>query len=439
MLNGRVDCTRSLGPRYLCTMWSPKHVGPASPEADTYTPAAARLPEAPSPWPLPPRYDHTESLLARAAAPGPMRSLAVRTWGAVAKHPSRAGFTLSHHLRRARGLRSWERKLVAAGLFAMVRHHALLARLCETDWTDGEALWARWLAHQAGEGDLAAEASALLGGLDPLEQLILAGSLPREPAQRLLSDLGKEAMPFLRASAERAPLVLRANRPRISRDALAERLAELDPQPIEGAPDALQVRRCDVFARPEYAEGLMDVQDAGSQRLAALVHPQPGERVLDLCAGGGGKALYLAQDVEVFVHDARAKRLDDLERRAERLGLSARIHRGLPEAPVDVVLVDAPCSGSGTLRRDPCLRWRLDDARVQGFVATQAALLEQAAGLVRPGGRVVYGTCSVFGAENEAAVESFLGDQPRFKMGPTLRTGPHLGEGDGFFGAVLKG
>ncbi|MCB9791347.1 MAG: RsmB/NOP family class I SAM-dependent RNA methyltransferase [Alphaproteobacteria bacterium] len=401
-----------------------------------HVPAAQRLPETEAPWPLPPRYDHTESLLARAAAPGPMRELALRCWAAIVRDPGRAGFTLSHHLRRARGLRSWERKLVAAGLYAFVRHHRLLARLADAGWRDGAALWARWIAHQAGQGALAAEAAALLAPLEPLEQLMLAGSLPREPAARLLADLGPEALPFLRASFERAPLVVRANRARITRDALAERLADLDPEPLAEAPDALRLRRCDVFTRPEYLEGLMEVQDAGSQRLAALVNPQPGERVLDLCAGGGGKALYLAQDVEVFVHDIRPRRLDELERRAARLGL--RVHRGLPADRVDVVLVDAPCSGSGTLRRDPCLIWRLDDVRVQGFVETQRALLEQALAHLRPGGRLVYGTCSVFRAEDEAVVAGFLGDHPRFGAGPSLRTGPHQGEGDGFFGAVFR-
>lgn len=386
--------------------------------------------------PLPPRYEHAQSLLERAAAPGPMRSLALRTWAAIVRDPSRAAFSLSHHLRRARGLRSWELRLVAAGLYAMVRHHALLARLGEVSWQDGEALWALWLDMQGGL-ELEPRAAALLEALTPLERVQVAGSLPEAPARRLLSDLGDAVMPFLCASAVRAPLVVRANRARLSRDALAERLADLHPRALEGAPDALQLDRVDVFERPEYLSGLLDVQDAGSQRLAALVAPAPGEIVLDLCAGGGGKAMALAVDAEVFVHDVRPERLDDLERRAARLGLERRIHRGLPDA-ADVVLVDAPCSGSGTLRRDPCLRWRLDDARVEGFVPVQLELLEQALTRLRPGGRLVYGTCSVFSVENERVVERLLSQHPELEVTETLRTGPHLGEGDGFFGAVLR-
>jgi 16S rRNA (cytosine967-C5)-methyltransferase len=407
---------------------------------------------------LPPTYEHSESLLLRAAGPGPMRALAERAWAAVRRDPGRAAFTLRHHLRRPAGLRSWERRLVAAGLYALVRGHRLLEAALGTGAPG--VLWGGWLVHQgldpASTGvdlaaaapcaDLAGAAARALAGLGPAERLEVGASVPPELARRLLEDLGAQAAPFLAASARRAPLVLRLNPARMDpAEALAALAADgLEPRrlPLGGpAGAAVAVKRCDIFEHRLYLSGAVEVQDAGSQALAALVAAAPGEVVLDCCAGGGGKALALAAAVgeggRVYAHDVRPRRLAALLERAERAGVRRRLETGLPPR-ADAVLVDAPCSGSGTLRRDPCLRWRLGAARVAAQVALQGELLASAAARVAPGGRLIYGTCSVFRAENRGVVDAFLATRPGFSLEREWAVGPHTHDTDGFYGAVLR-
>lgn len=398
---------------------------------------------------LPPVYEHTESLLARAAAPGPMRGLFVRAWRAVAQSPSRAGFSIQHHLRRPGGLRSWERRLVAAGLYAAVRGHRLMAAVAGTD--DAEALWTGWLVRQglpapagfAGFASLEQSGADVLSGLGPVERLAVGGSVPEALAARLLADLGQEAAGFLAASARRAPLTLRVNTALAEVAAVVRQLAEDELEPrLLAVPGAVGIRRCDIHAHPLYASGAVEVQDAASQAVAGLVDARPGQVVVDYCAGGGGKALALAAraGVRVWVHDVRPERLRALKGRAARAGVAERIEVGLPgEGSADRVLVDAPCSGSGTLRREPALRWRLGDARVVEMVGLQGRVLAEAARLVAPGGRLVYATCSVFRVENEGVVAAFLeGDEGFVARSAPLKMGPHTDDTDGFFAVVLE-
>ena len=268
---------------------------------------------------LPPVYEHTDSLLARAAADGPMRRRVVRAWAAIQRDPTRAAFALRNALRRARDLKPWERRLVAAGLYSMVRHHRLLAAVMGTPEADGEALWRGCLVRQglpvdaapeaAACADLEASARALLAPLDPIARLAVGGSVPDGVARRLAADLGPAAAAFLAASNQRAPLVVRIHATRAGgREAALARMAAagLEPTPLSPAPGAVAIRRCDVFETDLYQEGWIEVQDAGSQAIAALCAPAPGEVVVDYCAGGGGKALALADaGAEVWTHDVR--------------------------------------------------------------------------------------------------------------------------------------
>jgi 16S rRNA (cytosine967-C5)-methyltransferase len=213
---------------------------------------------------------------------------------------------------------------------------------------------------------------------------------------------------------------------------------------------------------------MVEVQDEGSQLGALLAGAKPGEQVIDLCAGAGGKTLALAMLMRgagrIYAMDVSAKRLAALAPRAARAGITnvnplaisgegdARLKR--LAGKLDRVLVDAPCSGFGTLRRNPDLKWRHSPAAVGELAQKQARILESAARLVKAGGRLVYATCSILREENEAIVEAFLAAQPRFKRlscaellaaqrialdtGAYLRLWPHRHGTDGFFAAAME-
>ena len=222
------------------------------------------------------------------------------------------------------------------------------------------------------------------------------------------------------ALLERAPLDLRVNAARTNRDALIGQFPGAETTRI--SPWGLRLPAdTRIDDHPAFADGLVDVQDEGSQLIALACEPKNGIRILDLCAGAGGKALALAAaapGAEILATDTNRSRLSKLAPRAEKAG--ARIKTRLLNPPnelealadwsgtADVVLVDAPCSGSGTWRRNPEGRWRLTPERLERLVRVQAQLLETAAALVRPGGRLVYAVCSILIPEGEGQVGDFL-------------------------------
>lgn len=236
--------------------------------------------------------------------------------------------------------------------------------------------------------------------------------------ERELSPLvGHSEWPWL---LDRAPVDLRVNVARSSRDKIladfpgAEATA-LSPFGIRLPVDSR------VDDKPAYAAGLVEVQDEGSQLIALACQPQSGERVVDLCAGAGGKSLALAAaapEAAILATDSNRQRLSKLPERAERAGavIEARLLNPPNEIAdladwreqADLVLVDAPCSGSGTWRRNPEGRWRLTPARLDRLVGMQARLLDTAAQLVRPGGRIVYAVCSLLSREGAGQIDSFL-------------------------------
>ncbi|KTG16771.1 MULTISPECIES: RsmB/NOP family class I SAM-dependent RNA methyltransferase [unclassified Guyparkeria] len=264
----------------------------------------------------------------------------------------------------------------------------------------------------------------------------------------------------------RAPIDLHAN-PRCGTvDALRRELADaaIDATPIAGLPLGLRLDRPARLTRlPAFERGAFEIQDAGSQWVVRALDAQPGERVLDLCAGAGGKSLGLLDEsggnLELVACDLHAERLERLRARAERHGDRAlSLHaldatQPLPDAlgQFDRVLIDAPCSGSGTWRRHPELRWAEIDW--PGLAATQRQLLEQGAAVTRPGGRLVYATCSLWPAENEAVVADFLAEHPGWQTASPediglpgdavtaegwLRLRPDRHDCDGFFIACLQ-
>lgn len=250
----------------------------------------------------------------------------------------------------------------------------------------------------------------------------------------------------LDAMRHRAPLHLRANALRADRGAACAALAE-DGIAVEDGPLGRHCLTVTEGARRlrasrAFRAGLVEIQDAASQAVADLCVARPGMRVLDLCAGGGGKALALAaaagNRADIVAHDVDPGRLAQLGPRAVRAGARIRAEpnaRALPREN-DLVLVDAPCSGSGAWARNPDAKWRLTEARLAALVRTQGAVLDRAAGLTAPGGRIVYATCSMMPVENRAVVTAFLGRQRGFAEDGTRSWTP-LDGGDGFFASIL--
>ncbi len=303
---------------------------------------------------------------------------------------------------------------------------------------------ARALPRPGPEGPLAVDAAGrpLSPPSDPVVALALAGSVPDPFARRLLRDLGEaEARACLRALNRDALLTLRVNAARATR---AEVLAALGAAGIEAEPGegpwAIRVEdRASLFDSAPLRTGLAEVQDESSQRVVEACRPGPGDRWLDLCAGSGGKALALAAlGAEVTAWDASARRLAELPRRAHRAGARVTVAREAPSGEFDGVLVDAPCSGSGALCREPDARWRIDDAAVARFQEAQAEVLRAGARRVRPGGALVFATCSVFQEEGEGVVGPFLAANEGFRMALEERRWPHRHPGAGFYLARLE-
>ena len=301
---------------------------------------------------------------------------------------------------------------------------------------------------------------ALVSGEPP--SLALRFSLPDWLAEHFSRELGPAAEDFCAHLNVPGPITLRVNPLRTSREALRARLRSegIETRPGEFSPLALHVvgPKPNLYGLASLREGLFEVQDEGSQLLGLLVEARPGESVLDLCAGAGGKTLQLGAAMEnqgrLLAYDPQAERLDRLLQRSARAGLSSvHVLREPPEgSSVDRVLVDAPCSELGSLRRGPDLRFRIEPTTLVELPRIQRDILARARSLVRPGGRLVYATCTLNRAENEDVVQGFLREAPEFRLRPPgagwlapscVREGflfcaPHLHGTDGFFAAVLE-
>lgn len=332
-----------------------------------------------------------------------------------------------------RELTAWARssRYAGSGDRAAVRDHVFdaLRRLRSSAWAGGagerplEAMEARAVMAGllAGQGaDLAAIFTGAVHAPVPLESGPLPGPMPEAVAldvpDWLHTRVGTGLDEAFRALRERAPVYLRTNPRRATRGAVLAALAEagLAAEPDSTASGAI---RLDGPARgltglPAFRDGWFELQDAGSQALVDALPLVSGARVLDLCAGGGGKTLAMAARGAgpLFAHDADPGRMRDLPARAGRAGVEvARLARPEAEAPFDGVVADVPCSGSGAWRRAPEAKWRLTPGRLDALAEIQSSILARAAGLVRPGGWVAYMTCSILPEENAARVDAVAG------------------------------
>jgi 16S rRNA (cytosine967-C5)-methyltransferase len=263
----------------------------------------------------------------------------------------------------------------------------------------------------------------------PIDLLAITLSHPRWLAERWLARHGFDAAEaWARFDNRPAPLTLRANRLRTTRDALTSDLeqAGVTTQPARFAPDGVIVTSGNPLLTPLAHSGAFFVQDETSQLVGVFVAATAGERILDACASPGGKTTQMAAAMgdtgTIVAADVRGRRLDLLARTIAESGahrvriVQANARAAPPFGEVfDAVLVDAPCSGLGTIRRDPDIRWRRSEADLELLAAAQREMLAQAATVVRPGGRLIYSTCSSEPEENEEVVRAFLADHPDFR------------------------
>ena len=390
-----------------------------------------------------------------------------------------ADAVVSRYFREHRELGHADRAFVAETVFAVLRRGRSLEARCAGKLSDRNRLlvalavtrgWSqRELAPvlKASEEEWLSAAKAMPDGDFPPA---VRCDLPDWLYEALEAQFGAEEVEKLAQALNLpAPLDLRVNTIKTNREALLERLAAEDIAAVPGplSPIAVRLREKPALAKhPLFLEGAFEVQDEGSQLLGYLLEPKRGEMVVDFCAGAGGKTLLLGALMKntgrLYAYDVSDKRLANLKPRLARSGLSnvhpARIEHERDTkikrlaGKVDRVLVDAPCSGLGTLRRNPDLKWRQSEASVAELTLKQAAILDAAAKMVRPGGRVVYATCNLLTAENDAIVEAFLARHPDFTLTPAaavlakqgialegdfLRLLPHRHNTDGFFAAIL--
>jgi 16S rRNA (cytosine967-C5)-methyltransferase len=397
------------------------------------------------------------------------------------RSPFPADQVVSHYFRQHRELGHADRGFVAEAVFAVLRRKRSLSARCADEVTSRRLLLAALACLQGmnrrelegvlseSEGKWLAQAKAVkMEELPPAVRLDLPDWLYAEFSAQFAAD---EVVQLAAGLNQPAPLDLRVNSLKASRQGVLARLLAdgLVAESCTYSPLGIRLAGKPALSKhPLFIDGSIEVQDEGSQLLGFLLQPKRGEMVADFCAGAGGKTLLLGalmrSQGRLYAFDVAERRLARLKPRLARSGLSnvhpvrieserdTRIRR--LAGKVDRVLVDAPCSGLGTLRRNPDMKWRQTPASVAELCAQQAAILAAAASLVKPGGRLVYATCSLLEAENEVVVQAFLARHPEFSacsaqevlarqeiaidIGERLRLFPHRHGTDAFYAAVME-
>lgn len=289
-----------------------------------------------------------------------------------------------------------------------------------------------------------ASLQAPTGSMSQAERLDWPDWLLEEARQIFGNELDRE----LDALRHRAPLDVRVNtlRGTVAEAQLSLKDEGFDPRSVALCETALRLPASTPIMRTAaFRDGLIEPQDAASQAVAAFAAVKPGETVLDFCAGAGGKTVAIAATMrnqgKLIAHDIDPKRMRELPSRAAKCGVTmieCKDQKAIGAGSCDAVLVDAPCSGSGSWRRDPLGKWRLDPERLSSLHASQREALTNAARFVRSGGSLTYATCSILPSENREQIDWFLGQNPGFVVIDTLNLWPARDSCDGFYAARLE-
>ncbi|MCX6877981.1 MAG: RNA methyltransferase [Verrucomicrobia bacterium] len=387
-----------------------------------------------------------------------MHRLLAEAAAAIAKAVFREHRVLDHALAEAfEENPKWgkrDRGFIAETVFEVARWRRVLGFLVDSEETTAlcAAQWVR-MGHEVPawwtyKGATPAEMSAREAQLASQPRAV------RESIPDWLDAVGEAELAAtwdaeLAALNQRAAVFLRVNTLRATRAEVIAWLAEsnIAAGAVPDLPEALVLAAGKSLPKALRLDGRVEIQDAGSQMIAPLLDPQPGERVIDACSGAGGKSLHLAalmhNEGRVFGMDVDAKKLVELARRAKRAGATCVKTKSITAATAadfvgvaDRLLIDAPCSGLGTLKRQPDLKWRLKPAQLERVRGLQAELLDTYPAMLKPGGRLVYATCSILPSENRAAVARLL-EKGGFSMVEERPVSPAATGFDGFYAAAL--
>ncbi len=347
---------------------------------------------------------------------------------------------MSDYFRAHKALGSKDRGEIAETVYGIVRWQSLIDYLAKApvDWEKRVEIFKK--------GDLE---SYLKDQQIPLHIRL---NFPKELYDLILSSHGEEAAwTICLESNFPAPTTIRVNPLKTSRESLLQRWSELyEIAPCQHSALGITFRKkINFFGLPEFKEGLFEVQDEGSQLLANLVQAKPGQLVMDYCSGSGGKTLAFAPQMQgtgqIYLHDVRAYVLDEARKRLKRAGIQNAqvVIENDPKLKklkkkMDWVLADVPCSGTGTLRRNPDMKWKFDKDALQRLLGQQRVIFEKALSYLKPGGKIVYGTCSLLKEENQLQLDHFIKTYDLQLEGSVFQTIPAKGGMDGFFGAVLS-
>ena len=389
--------------------------------------------------------------------------------------------------RRRRYLGSHDRRELAESVYGILRHlrrlQTFISRVNPDCIAHPAWLFAAYKLHLEKIPPQALQAYALpisspeIRGLAAsdfdfgLANLGLRTSFPDWLVDKLKKQMGEsETERLLEAMNQPPPLTIRVNTLKATRETCLQELRKrgCDCAPTQISPDGILLKkRANLFGLDLFRDGWFDLQDEGSQIISLLLDPKPNWRIADVCAGGGGKTLHLAALMknrgEIRALDIVPQRLENLRKRGRRCGIhniraqllhSDEIPQTLP-GKMEALLIDAPCTGTGVLRRNPDAKWKISEAQVREMAAKQKQIMRHYAPLLKPRGRLVYATCSVLTDENEEVVQSFLAEHADFRPGDaaailqrhqlaplansnTIHLFPHQHNTDGFFAAVLE-
>jgi 16S rRNA (cytosine967-C5)-methyltransferase len=352
-----------------------------------------------------------------------------------------------------------DRRFIAETTYDIVRWYILLKRVTEAKGDDYWKLLAGWCTLNKIDLPAWEEFDKIsVSRIRTEETKARAIRRVRESIPEWMDEMGEKELgklwdKELQALNEEAQVVLRVNTLKTSKRELHDQLhdQEVETFPIDGFPDALVLEeRQNVFGTESFKNGLFEVQDAASQMIAPFLRIEPGMRVIDACAGAGGKTLHLAALMKnkgrIIAMDVEAWKLEELQKRARRAGVSNMETRVIEssktvkrlENSADRLLLDVPCSGMGVLRRNPDAKWKLSVDFIDKVKDLQQHILNDYCMMVKVGGMIVYSTCSIFSSENEKQVQQFLKTKEgQFELIEEKRCWPSDGF-DGFYMALIK-
>lgn len=352
---------------------------------------------------------------------------------------------------------SRDRRFIAETCYEVVRNYRLLAYLANTDTDYWKIVGVYFIIQQMPMPDerefSKLNEADIFNKLKACKEEKILQAYPDWLWELCETELGKEVWELeSKALNKQASVVLRVNTLKSQKDILKKYLdeQELEVEPIEEYKDALLlVKRQNIFQNELFKLGLFELQDAGSQAISEFLGVEPGMRVIDACAGGGGKTLHIAALMQnkgrIISMDVTQWKLDELKKRARRAtacNIEPRLIEGSKtikrlENTADRLLLDVPCSGIGVIKRNPDAKWKLDLGFIQRTKELQQKILSEYSSMTKKGGQLVYSTCSILPSENRAQVDRFLADNPNFEFIKDKSIMPSEGF-DGFYMALIK-